>query len=190
MSWLFKIEDRKVFPNEETLLIPPFSQIWERDESPDKWLAIREFAYIEFMTSQLKSNPYKGYSEKVREEKLREDIIKEDTWIPDELVMEAMKKIEEFQTNGSGAYTLLIDTLKAKETLQEFLRSVNLKERTDKGAMVLKPKDVTAAMLDLDKLVTSLDVLKKKVEEDTFETVKTRANKVISPFANPDSLNE
>ena len=56
--------------------------------------------------------------------------------------------------------------------------------------MVLKPKDVTAAMLDLDKLVTSLDVLKKKVEEDTFETVKTRANKVISPFANPDSLNE
>ena len=45
-------------------------------------------------------------------------------------------------------------------------------------------------MLDLDRVVTSINTLKKKVEEDTFEAVKTRANKVISPFANPDNLND
>ena len=188
MSWLFKIEDKKVFPNEETLLIPPFSQIWERDESPDKWLAMREFAYIEFMTSQLKSNPYKGYSEKVREVKIKEDIIIDPTWQPDWLVEQAMKKIEEFQTEGSESYTLLMDALRAKETLQKFLREFDLDERSNNGAMIMKPKDITTALLDLDKVVASISSLKKKVEEDMFETVKTRANKVISPFANPNSI--
>lgn len=190
MSWLFKIEDRKVFPNEETLLTPPFSQIWQRDESPDKWLAMREFAYIEFMTSQLKSNPYKGYSEKVREVKIKEDIIIDPTWQPDWLVEQAMKKIEEFQTEGSESYTLLASALRAKEKIEDFFDTFQLDETTDKGALKLKPKDVTGAMLDLDRVVTSINTLKKKVEEDTFEAVKTRANKVISPFANPDSLND
>ena len=74
--------------------------------------------------------------------------------------------------------------------IENFFNTFELDETTDKGALKLKPKDVTGAMLDLDRVVTSINTLKKKVEEDTFEAVKTRANKVISPFANPDSLND
>ena len=188
MSWLFKIEGTNVFPNEETLLIYPFDEIWKRDTSEDKWMAMREFTYVEFMTSQLKSNPYKGYSREVRDTKLREDIIREESWQPDEYVERAMQKIEEFQTEGSESYTLLMDALRAKETLQKFLREFNLDERSNNGAMIMKPKDITTALLDLDKVVASISSLKKKVEEDMFETVKTRANKVISPFANPNSI--
>ena len=142
------------------------------------------------MTSQLKSNPYKGYSEKVREVKIKEDIIIDPTWQPDYLVEQAMKKIEEFQTEGSESYTLLASALRAKEKIENFFDTFELDETTDKGAFKLKPKDVTGAMLDLDRVVTSINTLKKKVKEDTFEAVKTRANKVISPFANPDSLND
>jgi len=188
MSWLFKIEGKKVFPNEETLLTSPFNQIWDRDENEDKDLAMREFAYIEFMTSQLKSNPYKGYSEKIRDVKLREDIIIDSDWNPDSLVEQGMQKIDEFQKEGSESYSLLMDALKAKENLQSFLRSVDLNERTNKGAMVLKPKDITSALLDLDKVVASISTLRKKVEEDIFDAVKTKAGKEISPFANPNSL--
>ena len=190
MSWLFKIEGKKVFPNTETLLTPPFKEIWERDKSEDKWQAMGEFAYVEFMTSQLKSNPYKGYSEKVRDIKLREDVVQNPEWEPDGLVLSAMKKIEEFQTEGSESYALLQSALRAVDSIRTFLDTVNLDERTDKGAMVLKPKDVTGAIADLDKVVTNLNNLKKKVEEDIFDTVKTKANKVISPFANPDSISD
>ena len=188
MSWLFKIEGTIVYPNAETLLVPPYKEIWERDKSKDKWVAMKEFAYAEFMTSQLKSNPYKGYSIEVRDKKIREDIIKDSKWQPDKLVKQAMAKIEEFQTNGSANYSLLKDAMKARESLQEFLQTVDLNERTRTGGMVLKPKDVTNALLDLDKVVTTFDALKKKVEEDLFETVKTRGNKVISPFADPNSI--
>ena len=52
-----------MFPNPETLLITPFKDIWERDKTPSKAIAIQEFAYIEFMTSMLKSNPYREYPE-------------------------------------------------------------------------------------------------------------------------------
>ena len=63
MAFLFQVTDRAVFPNPETLLISPFKDIWERDESTNKTVAIQEFAYIEFMTSMLKSNPYRQYPE-------------------------------------------------------------------------------------------------------------------------------
>ena len=42
MSFLFKIQDKVVFPNPETLLISPFKEIWERDTDPDKHQAIKE----------------------------------------------------------------------------------------------------------------------------------------------------
>ena len=59
MAYLFKIEGKAVFPNEETLLIEPFKSIWERDTSKNKEYALEDFAYIEFITSLLKTNPYR-----------------------------------------------------------------------------------------------------------------------------------
>lgn len=188
MSVLFKIEGTLVIPHPETLLIPPFKEIWDRDKNKDKWIALRELSYVEFMTSQLKSNPYKGYEESVRDIKIKEDIVKDKKWKPDKLVIEAMKKIEEFQTKGSASYTLLLDALKAKDTLQEFLRNLDLSQTNRSGGLILKPKDVTTALLDLDRVVTALSKLQKKVEQDLFEDIKTRGGKVISPFANPNSI--
>ncbi len=71
MSFLFKIEGKKVYPNTETLLVSPFKEIWERDKSLDKEKAIQEFAYIEFSTSMLKSNPYREYTEDRKDEILQ-----------------------------------------------------------------------------------------------------------------------
>ena len=56
--------------------------------------------------------------------------------------------------------------------------------------MVLKPKDITTAIIDLEKVSLTFENLKKKVEEDMFETVKTRANKTISIFADPNSIKD
>ncbi len=81
MAHLFIINDKAVFPNPETLLISPFKDIWDRDRSPGKENAIQEFAYIEFMTSMLKSNPYREYPEAKKDEIIRKDIITQiDCW--------------------------------------------------------------------------------------------------------------
>lgn len=191
MAYLFKVEGNRVYPNEETLLISPFKEIWERDNSPEKEVAIKELTYIEFMTSQLKTNPYKGYRATQRDEVLKKDIVKDENWKPDDLVMDAMDKIEEFQKEASSSYKLYKASLKAKENLEDFLLSVDLQSeenKTDKGAMVLKPKDITTALLDVDKVTASLSALHQKIEEELYEEVKVRAGKKIGVFARPESF--
>ena len=61
MAILFQVTNKTVQPTVETLAISPFSEIWSRDTTRDKEIALKEFAYIEFMSSQLKTNPFKDY---------------------------------------------------------------------------------------------------------------------------------
>lgn len=188
MSYLFKITDNVVYPNEETLLIEPFKTIWERDDSPKKEVALKEFTYIEFMSSQLKSNPYRGYRESARDSILKKNIIQDENWIPDILIREAIEKIEDFQRNGSTSYSLYKKAIAAKEKLEDFFDDFNLKEKTDKGAYLLKPKDITGALLDLDKVIVNLESLKEKIEKELFEEVRNKSDKAVSPFAEGSSL--
>lgn len=188
MSYLFKITDSVVYPNEETLLIEPFKTIWERDDSPKKEVALKEFTYIEFMSSQLKSNPYRGYRESARDSILKKNIIQDENWIPDILIREAIEKIEDFQRNGSTSYSLYKKAIAAKEKLEDFFDDFNLKEKTDKGAYLLKPKDITGALLDLDKVIVNLESLKEKIEKELFEEVRNKSDKAVSPFAEGSSL--
>lgn len=187
MAYLFVVEGNRVKPNVETLLVSPFKEIWERDETPKKSKAILEFTYIEFMTSALKSNPYKGYETERRKEILKKDFMG-NSWQPDELIEAGINKVNEFQRDGSANYTLYQDALLAKEKLQKFLREFDANERTNSRTLVLKPSDITKGLLDIDKVATSLNSLEKKVEEDLYETVRTRANKEISIFAKPEGL--
>lgn len=190
MSYLFKIEDKIVQPTEEVLLISPFKEIWERDKSKGKEIALKEFAFIEFTVSLLASNPYKGYSESIRDSIVQQDIFKDIEWKPDKLIEEGKKKFENFQKDGSQSYTLYKSAVAAKDKLVNFLNEIDINERNFKTGMpIYKPKELTSALLDVDKVIASLDVLKKKVEEELFESTKVKGQKEISIFAKLESLN-
>jgi len=65
-----------------------------------------------------------------------------------------------------------------------------MNERNEKtNTPIYKPKDITSAITDAEKTLTTLNALKSKVDEEVFTTSKVRKDKIISPFANPDSLN-
>lgn len=190
MAYLFRVEDKVVKPTDEVLQVPPFKDIWERDKSPNKEVALQEFTYIEFMTSALKTNPYRGYSEDRKEAVIRQDIIKIPDWNPDELVLKGIAKVKEFQTEGSESYSLYLSALVAKNKLQDFFNTFNMNKMNAKtGAPIYKPRDITTALQDLDKTIISLQSLEKKVEEDLFESAKIRGQKEISPFADPNVIN-
>src|SRR5690606_16084747 len=104
MSLLFSIKGKAVFPNEETLLIEPFKSIWNRDKSKDKNIAIQEFAYIEFTTSMLRSNPYREYPDDRKEDIVKKELFGDDSWQPDSLILEAKRVIDTFQEEGSISY--------------------------------------------------------------------------------------
>lgn len=188
-AFLFEVNGKAVFPNAETLLIYPFKDIWERDLTTDKVNAIQEFAYIEFMTSMLKSNPYREYPEDKKEEVIKKDIITQLDWKPDELIVAGMEYIIEKQKEGSITYTYWLSNKAAIEKMINFFNNFDIDERNPKTFMpIYKPKDITSAVADAEKTLTTLNALKNKVEEELYESNKTRSGKVISVFANPDSL--
>lgn len=189
MSFLFQIQGRAVFPNPETLLITPFKEIWERDKSEKKEEAISEFAYIEFMTSMMKSNPYREYPEKKKKEVVTKDIMGDTDWQPDNLVKAAMRKIEEWQEEGSLSYKYWVSNKRAAEKMINFFSTFDMNERNAKTLNpVFKPKDITTAIGDAEKVLKTLDTLKTKVDEELFETQRNKSGKEISPFAKSSKL--
>ena len=190
MAFLFQVNGKVVFPNPETLLIHPFKKIWDKDKSTGKEVAIQELTYIEFITSMLKSNPYREYPAEKKDIILKKEIMLDENWLPDELVIEAIKKIEELQKEGSITYSYWMSNKAAIEKMIDFFNNFDIDERNFKSGMpIYKPKDITSAVADAEKTLTTLNALKSKVDEEVFEISKTRSDKQISPFANPSSLN-
>lgn len=187
MSYLFQIKGNRVYPNPETLLIEPFKSIWERDISEEKIEAIKELSYIEFVASVKVSNPYRGYPTESRKEILKKEYF-DSEWKPDTLINKGIEKIEEFQTNGSETYTYWQSAMKAVEKLEDFFNNIDLDERNKAGTPIYKPSDITKALNDTEKVMQNLTALKKKVDEELFESTRTKGDKQISPFANPNSL--
>ena len=114
MSHLFTVENNVAIPNTETLLISPFKEVWERDKSKDKGQAIKEFTFVELMSSKKKANPYSGYSDDTRFEKLKEALFDED-WEPDNLIEQCLAKINEFQKEASPTYSYYLSVIEAAE---------------------------------------------------------------------------
>lgn len=189
MAFLFIVNDRVVVPNPETLLISPFKEIWERDKSPRKDMALQEFAYIEFMASFKKSNPFRDYPEDRKESIVRGNVIREEGWNPDKLVSEGIQKLHEFQTNASVSYAYYVSSKKAAESMQNFFSNFDINERHWKTGMpVYKPKEITSALIDTERVLTNLNSLAKKVEEELFEEIKLKADKKVSLFADPENF--
>lgn len=182
MAFLFVVENGIAKPNDEVLLISPFKDIWERDTTVDKERAIKEFTYIEFMSSKKKTNPYAGFDDEMRHERLR-DMLFDEEWRPDAMIEAGLVKISDFQENASATYLYFIAAVKASEKMRQFFMTFNIQERNERtGNPLFKPRDITSALNDTDKVLQNLNALKEKVEQELFEQTKTKGNKQINPF--------
>lgn len=191
MAYLFKIENNMVYPNTETLLIEPFKSIWERDKTKAKNKAKEEFAYIEFMSSMKKTNPYRNYPEDRKEDIIIDAVITTPNWKPDSKIKEAIKKIQKFQTEASVTYNYLMSAKQAIESMMEFYNNVDLGERNFKtGNPIYKPRDVTSAINDIEKNMINIKNLEKKMQDELIEETRNKSDKEISWFANPETMEQ
>jgi len=189
MSLLFTIENKVVKPHTETLLLSPFKEIWERDKNPGKFEATNEFTYIEFMVSVKKSNPYRGYDEAERHRRLAKDVMNNEDYKPDEFVCGGMASLIEFQQTASTTYNYYMSAKRAIYKVQTFFNTFDLDARNEKtGLPIYKPRDVTMAVNDTEKVLQNFSALQEKVDNELFESVKVKGHKVVSKFADPSSL--
>jgi len=178
---IFEISGNVVRPTASILTVSPFKEIWERDKS--KNIAMQEFAFIEFMVSKKKNNPFKGYDESIKEEKIREAIIKEKKWKADDLVYKAIEEYYEWQYKASPTIRYYEANLSAlNKTIEYLTNGLDYEERNRSGMPVHKFNDVVRGIKEADQVLKSLTSLKKKVEEELYEASKTKGGKNINPY--------
>lgn len=189
MSHLFTIQGNIVNPKPEILLVMPFKEIWERDKDEQKILAKQEFAYIEFMISMMKSNPYRDYPANRKAEEIRKGIGLSLDWKADGMIQQGMAYIDEIQTEGSISYRYWIANKNVLEKQIDYFESLDPGDLNMKtGNPLYKPVDIPNAVEKAEKVLMVINNLKAKVDEELYETSKNKGGKEISPFANPNSI--
>jgi hypothetical protein len=179
---LFIVENNIAKPNMETLLITPYKEMWERDESKGKEIAIKEYTFIELMASKKHSNPYAGLSDNERFERLKLMLFTPE-WVMDKLIEQGLSLYVEFQQEASPTYSYYLSVLTATEKMKQFFNEFDMTEKNERtGLPVYKPSDITRALNDTDKVLQNIHNMKEKVEQELFETTKTKSNKTINPF--------
>lgn len=179
---LFTVTNGKAMPSVHALIIEPFKTIWKEDTDPTKGSAIRDFTFIELCCSPKKTNPYCGYDEDQRYQILKEELYGDSAYQLSNNVLDGIMKYEQLLDNSSPTLSLLKAALDGAEKFKTQLKKLDLTERTNSGAAVYKPRDVTNAMKDLPNMARSIEELREKVFKELLEEGKTRSNRQIGYY--------
>mgnify|MGYP001046516790 CR=1 FL=1 len=179
---LFNYENGVALPSEHAYLVSPYKNILERDESKSKEYAIRELTYIELVCSFKKSNPFSGYSDDIRPFKVAEEVFKNPSYEPDDLIKEGIIKYKKFQNEAAPSLRFYQAVKEATEKLISFFETVNFNERSKLGVAVYKPSDITKAVGEATAVLNNLNTLKEKVQQELYESSKTRGARDIGEF--------
>lgn len=180
---IFEITGHIVRPTSAILLIKPFKTLWSRDSTKGKVVAMQELAYIEFMVSKKKTNPYKGYEDSIREGKIIQGVIVKKGWKPDKVVKEAIDIYSDWQRQASPTVRYYNANLQALQKTINYLNvGLDYEERNRSGMPVHKFTDVVRGMKEADQVLKSLTSLRKKVEEELYEASKTKGGKEINHY--------
>lgn len=183
---MFTIENGIVRPNEETLAIYPFSEMWRRDSSTHKERVNAEFKFIEFYCSPKKTNPFFGYPRgKIRKDKITENIKETipDFNPEDNLIFTAIKQYDEFWENASPKLSYYKSNIKAAKNLEEFFNELDMTKTNPRtGLPIYKPKEITSALGDAQVVLKNLASIEEQVYQEIYDSAKSKANRKVNPF--------
>jgi hypothetical protein len=185
MYEFFEVRDFVVWPSKEILLIPEYAEVWDRDESPKKEVALKEFAFIYFRVSMRKNNPFRAYNEKLKPRKIAERIFKDNPeWRPDDKVKNLVNVYREDVKNSSLTYSYLMSAKIAAEQLKEFFSEEGtLKLRNSRtGAPLYKPKELTSALADTNNILNNLESIERKIDQEELSDSRTKNSREINYF--------
>lgn len=148
---LFEEQQGKIHISPEYKLIPEFAKLLKRDKSKDKSTALKELAYIYFMTDF--KSPYVKYPEGTKALKVRKDMGFDAEWKVDNAVQAAMDKYDELISSETleslrSARKALVTSNNVinvlRETIEEDLENIkrirkavkNVQDREEKGEEV------------------------------------------------------
>ena len=163
---------------DEALLIKPIRKLFHQDRSASKEQFYKQMSYLYFMV-----DPRSTYSYILNEEDRAKAIIEQEgldaDFKPSALLQEAMEIYRKHTVTPSQE--LLNAALIAAHTVSDFLKRPDiLTDVDDKGKPKYQISSITAALKNVEGIVSSLQNLQKKVENEITEQSKTRGSQELT----------
>lgn len=171
MIKLFRFENYRLTISEEAFTIKVFADIWNRDKSKDKSIALAELGYVYHF-----SDPRSDYQSIVSEPERQQAIIDGEglkKWKPDSLVKEAIEYYCKFKPMASY---LLEDTRVAIDKVRKFLKDIDLNAVDANGKPIYTISNVVTAIKQIPLLVKQLDEAERAMNKDLEAVSKMRGN--------------
>ena len=169
MLKLFKFDNFKLTISEEAFTIKVFADIWKRDTSKDKSVALAELGFIYHFC-----DPRSDYQSIVSEPERQQAIIYGEglkKWKPDSLVKQAMEYYEKFKPMAA---LILDDTRVATDKVRKFLRDIDLNATDSNGKPLYTLSTVVSAIDKIPALMKKLDEAEKALNKDLQTVTKMR----------------
>lgn len=181
---LIKIENYSLQIADEALLIKPIRKLYNQDRSASKEQFYRQMSYLYFMV-----DPRSTYNYILNEEDRAKEIITQEgldkDFKPSPLLQEAMEIYRKHTVTPSQE--LLNAALTAAHTVSNFLKKPDILEDVDdKGKPKYQISSITAALKNVEGIVSSLQNLQKKVESELTEQSKARGSQELTIFDEVD----
>lgn len=174
---LINIENFELKVSEEALLVSPIRKLWQQDKSALKENFYKQMSYMYFMV-----DPRSPYSFILEEEERSKRIISQeglpDNFTPSKTLEEAMRIYKEFTVTVSQE--LLESSLIGAKKVSQFLRDVDLTAEDDKGKPKYQVSSITSALKNVEGIVSSLQSLQKKIEQEISEKEKVRGSQDLT----------
>ncbi len=183
MAKLFDIQAGKITISEESLAIPPFKVLWDRDKTKTKDRATREISFVAFLCDY-KSPYFEAYPEDQRLKVLKGDFLGDEDYELDELLENAIERYKEFRETTN---TRLLRAGKfAADQLTDWFFGVNLNKKDREGRFEYTASDVSRNLKEIGGIVKSLDMLERQVQKEQLEQSRARGGSEIGDYEIPD----
>lgn len=169
---------------DEALLIKPIRKLYNQDRSASKEQFYKQMSYLYFMI-----DPRSTYSYILNEDERAKAIIEQEgldsNFKPSPLLQEAMEVYKKHTITPSQE--LLNAALIAARTVSTFLKKPDiLEQEDDKGKPKYQISSITAALKNVEGIVSSLQNLQRKVESELSEQSKARGSQELTILDNAD----
>ena len=174
---LITVENFELKVADEALLIRPIRRLWNADRSERKEKFYQQMSYLYFMVS-----PQSTYSYILDLDERSKTIIEQEglpqDFQPSQFLKEAMQIYRQHTVTVSQK--LLNDALVGADKVGKFLREVDLTEEDDKGKPKYQVSTITAALKNIEGIVSTIQNLQKKVEQELEENGKARGTQELT----------
>ena len=177
---LFDIKGEDIILNAQTLGIPSFKAVYERDKSKGKKRAYQEISYVTFLCDNTTDNRYRGYSEEERVRVLKRDFIKDVEWVPDELVLQAIESFRELQKTPTSK--LYESALNGANKLAGYFQNINFEIMDNEGRPIHSAKELAQNLAAVGNIVKSLKQLEAVVRQEQQDATTARGGSEITEF--------